>query len=192
MSSISPAELIQQLEDARTRTLVLVDGLNNDQLMGPRLPTINPLRWEIAHAAYFYEYWILRHHFKEDPQLVDVDKLFDSIDIPHSDRWDLPLPSLDDTLSYMEVVLERTRAHLANGNADPQRDYLAQYAIFHEDMHCEAYSYTRQTLAYPAPNLKNIKGSPVFLDEVTFLYRADLPKTKSAQVIIQLLKGLKV
>ncbi len=32
-----------------------------------------------------------------------------------------------------------------------RRDYLAQYALYHEDMHTEAFTYTRQTLAYPAP-----------------------------------------
>ncbi len=155
MSRTDPADLIQQLEDARARTLVLIDGLNSEQLMGPQLETINPLRWEIAHAAYFYEYWILRNHFKEKPQIPNVDQLFDSIDIPHEARWDLPLPSMEETLAYMQAVLERTRDHLASGHADPERDYLAQYAIFHEDMHCEAYTYTRQTLAYAAPELSN-------------------------------------
>ena len=169
MSSINPTELIQQLEDARARTLALVAGLNDEQLMGPRLPTINPLRWEIAHAAYFYEYWILRNHFKENPQLSDVDKLFDSIDIPHETRWDLPLPSLNDTLDYMQAILERTRTHLASDKADAKRDYLAQYAIFHEDMHCEAYSYTRQTLAYPAPKIPR----PEFGDQPAEQLRGD-------------------
>jgi iron(II)-dependent oxidoreductase len=51
----------------------------------------------------------------------------------------------------MQGVLERERAHLARGDADPARDYLVQYAVFHEDMHTEAFTYTRQTLAYPAP-----------------------------------------
>lgn len=173
MSSTDPAELIQQLEDARARTLMLIDGLNSEQLMGPRLATINPLRWEIAHAAYFYEYWILRNHFKEESQIPDVDRLFDSIDIPHSERWDLPLPSMDATLAYMQAVLKRVREHLASGDHDTRRDYLAQYAIFHEDMHCEAYTYTRQTLAYAAPNLGDHGRSNV---EYSHLYGdAEIP-----------------
>ena len=155
MSSIHPAELIHQLEDARKRTLNLIKGLNEDQLMGPRLATINPLRWEIAHAAYFYEFWILRNHFNEDPQLVDVDKLFDSIDIPHNERWDLPLPSFEETLAYMQRVYRNVLSHLMSNEPDSQRDYLTQYAIFHEDMHCEAFSYTRQTLAYPGPKFSS-------------------------------------
>lgn len=170
MSRTTPAELVQQLSDARARTLTLIDGLNEEQLMGPYLPTINPLRWEIAHAAYFYEFWILRKHFKEDPQLSNVDELFDSIEIPHAERWGLPLPSFEETLNYMQAIFERTRAHLLNGQSDPQRDYLAQYAILHEDMHCEAFCYTRQTLGYAAPKL----NANTLRHNFTFTPRSDV------------------
>ncbi|MEN8212989.1 MAG: SUMF1/EgtB/PvdO family nonheme iron enzyme, partial [Pseudomonadota bacterium] len=33
-----------------------------------------------------------------------------------------------------------------------EASYLLQYAIFHEDMHTEAVTYSRQTLGYPAPD----------------------------------------
>lgn len=144
------AELIDWIADARARTLALIDGLNHEQLMGPRLAIVNPLRWEIGHAAYFYEYWVLRQHLGEAPARADVDRLYDSITIAHDDRWDLPLPALPDTLAYMQGVLQRVSDRLRSG-PDAQRDYLAQYAVHHEDMHTEAFAYTRQTLAYPAP-----------------------------------------
>ncbi len=153
MSLASPQDLIYQLTDARARTCALVDHLSEEQLVGPRLPTTNPLRWEIGHTAYFYEYWILRHHYKNDPILPDIDQLFDSIHIPHDSRWDLNLPTIKDTVEYMQTVKDRVIAHLANGKDDAVRDYLTQYAIFHEDMHCEAFTYTRQTLSYPVPSI---------------------------------------
>lgn len=143
--------LLAQVEDARTRTLTLIQGLDQAQLMGPRLPIVNPLRWEIGHAAYFYEHWILRQHGGEAAGRPDVDRLYDSITIAHDDRWDLPLPALPETLAYMRGVLERVRTRLLNGQQDARRDYLVQYAVFHEDMHTEAFTYTRQTLGYPAP-----------------------------------------
>lgn len=144
-------ELIAQIDDARARTLTLIEGLDAEQLLGPRLPTVNPLRWEIGHAAYFHEYWVLREHLREAPERPDVDDLYDSISIAHDTRWDLPLPTLDETLAYMDGVRRRVCEHLEHGPPDEQRDYLAQYAVFHEDMHTEAFTYTRQTLAYPAP-----------------------------------------
>jgi iron(II)-dependent oxidoreductase len=147
----STAELVAQIEDARARTLTLVRGLDDAQLMGPRLPIVNPLRWEIGHAAYFHEYWVLRRHLGEAPARPDVDRLYDSITIAHDARWDLPLPAMPETLAYMEAVRARECAVLLEGPPDPRRDYLAQYAVFHEDMHTEAFTYARQTLGYPAP-----------------------------------------
>jgi iron(II)-dependent oxidoreductase len=67
--------LIDSMEDARERTLALINGLDADQLMGPKLPIVNPLRWEIGHTAYFYEYWILRQHLGLDPLLDEADSL---------------------------------------------------------------------------------------------------------------------
>jgi iron(II)-dependent oxidoreductase len=143
--------LIESMEDARRRTLTLVDGLNAAQLMGPKLPIVNPLLWEIGHAAYFYEFWILRRHLRLEPVLDAVDDLYDSISIAHDDRWNLPLPGLEDTLSYMSSVHAQVRNHVEQDGPDPRRDYLLEYAIYHEDMHTEAFTYTRQTLAYPTP-----------------------------------------
>ena len=153
MALASPENLILQLTDARARTCALIDQLSEEQLIGPRLPTVNPLRWEIGHAAYFYEFWILRNHYKQSPLISGIDELFDSIHIPHESRWDLKLPTLSDTIKYMQQVKDRVVHYLSNGQQDSTRDYLTQYAIFHEDMHCEAFTYTRQTLEYPEPKI---------------------------------------
>lgn len=150
MSDLQPDTIAVQLRDAHQRTMALIAGLNRDQLMGPMLATINPLIWEIGHAAYFYEYWVLRQHLGQPPLREDVDTLYDSIGIAHDDRWSLPLPTLDETLAYVQAVEDKVIAALASGD-DARRDYLAQYAVFHHDMHNEAYTYTRQTLEYPAP-----------------------------------------
>ena len=155
----SPAELAEQVRDARARTLALVLDLDEDQLVGPRLAIVNPLRWEIGHVAYFHELWVLRGHCGEPPVRPDADRLYDSISIPHDDRWDLPLPSTPGTLAYMQTVLEREVAHLTAAGPSAPRDYLVQYAVFHEDMHTEAFTYTRQTLAYPRPRL-TLAGQP--------------------------------
>lgn len=152
MTRLDPDAIIKQAQDAHERTLALIEGLNSEQLMGPMLATVNPLRWEIGHAAYFYEYWVLRQHLKQPPIRADSDELYDSITIDHDDRWHLPLPTLQETLQYMQTVLEHVQSCLTEG-VDRRRDYLAQYAVFHQDMHNEAYTYTRQTLSYPPPNI---------------------------------------
>jgi iron(II)-dependent oxidoreductase len=150
MSRLNAENISRQAQDSHKRTLALFEGLTPQQMLGPRLPTVNPLRWEVGHAAYFYEYWVLRNHLGHASIRPDSDNLYDSITIAHDDRWDLPLPSISDTRLYMEEVLENIICCLGF-EEDSYRDYLAQYAVFHQDMHNEAYTYTRQTLNYPSP-----------------------------------------
>ncbi len=151
-NSATVESISSALLDVRSRTLDLVAGLSDEQLMGKILPTINPLRWEIAHAAYFHEIWVLRHLGKQAAVRDDADTLFDSIGIQHDDRWSLPLPNLQDTFEYMSNVLERELKLLRNIELNNYAKYFYLLALFHEDMHNEAFIYTRQTLSYPKPN----------------------------------------
>jgi len=155
---VSTAYLTTALQDARARTLELVNGLDDAQLMGPKMGTVNPLRWEIAHVAYFYEYFITRQLYGEQSVLGPLaDRLYDSIAVAHETRWDLPLLSMPDTLAYMQNVLDKLCEHLETNNEDglatEQDSFIYQFGAFHEDMHTEAFIWGRQTLAYPTPEL---------------------------------------
>ena len=55
----------------------------------------------------------------------------------------------------MQQVLDAEISRLKNYNVTGQDIYLTRYAVFHEDMHTEAYTYTRRTLNYPAPAFAN-------------------------------------
>lgn len=145
------------MRDARARTLELVEGLDGDQVMGPKLTIVNPLRWEIGHVAWFQEKFILRDLYGHAPIHPPSDAIYDSIAIAHDTRWDLPLLSMSGTLGYMENVLEACLDRLPGGMASAQDSYIYQFATFHEDMHTEAYTYTRQTLGYPEPRFANVE-----------------------------------
>lgn len=141
-------QLAEMLRDARARTLALIEGLSDQQLMGPRLPIVNPLRWEVGHVAWFHENFILRGCDGRKPILANGDALYDSAKVHHDTRWDLPLPDLRGTLDYMARVNDALIARLNGGAED---EYFYRLTVFHEDMHDEAFTYTRQTLGYPAP-----------------------------------------
>ena len=150
--------LTAALLDARSRTLALVTDLDEQQLRGPKLSTINPLCWEIAHTAYFHELWVLRHLGKQQEILPGSDELFDSISIQHERRWDLPLPDIAGTLRYMDDVLSAELLQLNQIELEDSAKYFYLLALFHEDMHGEALTYTRQILAYPAPGFMQEKA----------------------------------
>lgn len=156
-ASTSTGDLIEVLQDARERTLELIEDLNDQHLMGPRLRIVNPLRWEIGHVAWFQEYWILRHLGGLRPMLTNGDSLYDSARVAHDARWDLPLPTRAETLAYMKQALDRVCDSSDHRKREPRDGYDEAYflhlALFHEQMHAEAITYTRQTLCYPRPRL---------------------------------------
>lgn len=153
-----PDTLAEWTRDARRRTCALAASLPPDALLGPRLAIVNPPLWELGHVAWFQERWVLRHAADRPPLRADGDALYDSTAIPHDTRWSLPLPSLGETLAYLEAVEAEVLRWLPRA-PEPAR-YFARLAVFHEDMHFEALAFTRQTLGLPAPGLPAEPASP--------------------------------
>ena len=148
------AALRRMLLDARSRTLGYAHDLSGEQLLGPQLRIVNPPLWEIGHVGWFQEYWCLRRPpAAAAPQISGADGLYDSAIVPHAERWGLPLPDFDATLRYLARVLERVLERIEREGATDHLRYFAQLAAFHEEMHCEAFTYTRQTLGYRPPRL---------------------------------------
>jgi iron(II)-dependent oxidoreductase len=146
--------LSQQLRDARRRTRLLTRDLEGPQLFGPKLAIVNPVLWELGHVAWFQEHWCLRLRADEslsESILDGADALYDSAKVAHDTRWNLPLPDLSATLEFQDRVLERVLARLEREPDNEWFLYFVQLALFHEDMHAEAFHYTRQTLGYADP-----------------------------------------
>ena len=148
------AALERDLLDARARAIRVTADLDGERLLGPKLAIVNPPLWEIGHVAWFQEHWCLR--WRADGTLADsilpgADALYDSSAVAHDTRWNLPLPDLKSTRAYGERVLERVRERLARESRERDLQYFVRLATFHEDMHAEAFLYTRQTLGYPEP-----------------------------------------
>lgn len=146
-------ELIRFLTDARARTLELVGDLAGERLLGPKLAIVNPPLWEIGHLGWFQERWCLRHRSDGVPgaSILDgADALYDSAAVAHDTRWNLPLPSIGETRGYIDAVLQRAVRRIEREDV-AQFAYFVQLAALHEQMHCEAFTYTRQTLGYASP-----------------------------------------
>jgi gamma-glutamyl hercynylcysteine S-oxide synthase len=156
-------QYLASLKEARQRTLELVADLNDEDMIGPRLAIVNPLRWEIGHVAWFQEYWLLRHVAGRDPLLANGDALYDSAKVAHETRWDLPLPSKTQTIDYMTNVIDNVSRYIDESDAS----YFLALALFHEDMHGEAITYTRQTLGRCAPTISGrIDTQPATYDDI--------------------------
>jgi iron(II)-dependent oxidoreductase len=144
-------QIADWVRDARQRTCDLVADLTDEQLRVPRLAMVNPPLWEIGHVAWFQEKWVLRRAAGSGPLRANFDALYDSAAVPHDTRWDLPLPGRDQTLRYLAHVRDQVLDTLSGPGPSREDVYFLLLSVFHEDMHAEAFSYTRQTLGYPAP-----------------------------------------
>lgn len=156
MTALEPdaGALSEMLIAARHRTLSLTADLRGERLLGPKLAIVNPPLWEIGHVGWFQEHWCLRYGSGSElkpSMLRNADALYDSSKVPHDTRWHLPLPDIEATLRYLQAVHESVQDRIAREGAASHLAYFVQLAAFHEEMHCEAFTYTRQTLGYPAP-----------------------------------------
>ncbi len=145
------AALRRMLLAARERTLEYAHSLDGSQWLGPKLDIVNPPLWEVGHVGWFQEHWCLRlgSRGEKAPSLLhNGDGLYDSAAVPHATRWGLPLPGLEATLGYLDRVLQDVLERLDRDGATRHLAYYLQLAAFHEEMHCEAFTYTRQTLGY--------------------------------------------
>ncbi len=173
-----PAQLERDLLDGRARAERVTADLDGERLLGPKLAIVNPPLWEIGHVAWFQEYWCLRLRrdgTRAESLLTGADALYDSAKVAHDTRWDLPLPDLAATRAYGAAVLGRVRERLSREGDDAWFQYFVRLATFHEDMHAEAFHYTRQTLGYSNPvafGIEERKGFDLECDGGKFLLGA--------------------
>lgn len=157
--------LAAELNASRAQTRAVADDLADAREFGPMLATVNPPRWELGHVGWFQEYWCLRRTApgrhataRGDSILPNADDFYNSATMPHDSRWSLPLQTFQATIRYRDAVLEQLLERLSQ-RCDEDDVYFAQLAVRHEDMHAEAFHYTRQTLGYEAPALAR-RGHP--------------------------------
>lgn len=165
------------LIDARNHTLrwfaAYEQGLAGSALEVPRLAELNPPLWELGHVGWFQEVWISRNlqctrGAGADPGLSRLasilpgaDALYDSGQVPHDSRWQLELPDVASTRQYLYDTLEASLELLSRSDEDDDALYFYRLALFHEDMHGEAFAYMAQTLELNAQAQRGLLAPPL-------------------------------
>ncbi len=140
--------LTEWVHDATDTLLAAVDDFTDDdpRWMGPYLPIVNPPIWELSHVGWFAEAFVLRRLHGRDSLLQNVDERFDSSEVAHTTRWELPYPNAKDTRDYVRRVADGLVDVLSDNRGLDSTNFYVAYCIAHHDAHCEALTYTRQTL----------------------------------------------
>jgi gamma-glutamyl hercynylcysteine S-oxide synthase len=153
--AVSAVEVAEGLVAARSTLLSVYDDLPDEYWNCARFPyaeTVNPPLWELAHVAWFQEYWCHRYDIGKgdaviQSQLHNADALFDSRLVPHQQRWSATYPEKSVIVAYLSATLEQTLASLTDRCASSL--YFLRLALHHEQMHAEALLMTRLTLGMP-------------------------------------------
>ena len=155
----STSTLAQWLEESNQITRQILINISAEDQLIPQLAILNPPLWEFGHLTWFHEFWVHRDGRANNPSFMkDADYLFNSSEIAHEARWSTPMPSLDSLLEYNKNVVEHTEQLLC-APIDNKTAYFIQLAIFHQDMHNEAFAYMWQTMERPIPFAPFTNGS---------------------------------
>ncbi len=154
-------ELRLAIQGARKRLRSLIDDLTDAQWQVPQRAGVNPVAWEAAHVAWFWEFWVQRGpHRRGDDGLIHAarapihagpDALLDSARLAHAARWTTPLPPRREVEAMLDATLAAALDSLARADEDDASLYFYRLALLHEDMHNEAFMWMRAALGYPAP-----------------------------------------
>jgi gamma-glutamyl hercynylcysteine S-oxide synthase len=130
------------LEEARERTLRLVDGVSGEDLDRVHDPLMSPLAWDLGHIAAFEDLWVSREAGSELLR-EDLAAVYDAFETPRAARGDLRYLRHDELPDYLEAVRDRTRRAF-----DDVSPFIAEMLIQHEHQHNETMLQTLQ-LAEP-------------------------------------------
>jgi iron(II)-dependent oxidoreductase len=130
------------LDEARSRTLALVEPVSEADLDRQHHPLMSPLVWDLGHIAAFEDLWVCREAGLEllRPDLAEV---YDATETPRPKRVDLPYLRRNEAVAYMGAVRERMLASL-----DSVPPFIVEMLLQHEHQHNETMLQTLQ-LAEP-------------------------------------------
>ncbi len=162
-------ELIKDLQAARKFTRAAYAHLADEALAFPLRPELNLPLWELAHVAWFQEYWCVRFpRIAQTPSCIaNADARFDSRAIDHAARWDLDYPQRTEVLKFMDDTLEMVIDRVPKIPA--ARLYFYELALRHEAMHTEAFVMSLHTLGLPAPDgVRPPRAQAVVAQDIAF------------------------
>jgi iron(II)-dependent oxidoreductase len=145
VDALDKDRIVDLLDDARARTLRLVEPIDEPDLNRVHDPLMSPLVWDLGHIAAFEDLWLCRRAGGLDllrPELADV---YDAAETPRANRGELPYLHRGEAVEYMGAVRDRALAVLERTD---EPDVTWDMVVQHEQQHTETMLQTLQ-LARP-------------------------------------------
>jgi len=151
-------QLASRLEEARARTLQLIEPLTDEDLHTQHDPLMSPIIWDLGHIAHFEELWLVRN--LEGPvQFGEMPGMFNPFENPRRVRGTLRLPSLRECRGLMAEIRTRVLERMSRVDFDSDNEllrdgYVYEMVLQHEYQHNETMLQTlqlKQGMPYRAP-----------------------------------------
>jgi iron(II)-dependent oxidoreductase len=131
------------LEEARQRTLLLVEPLSDEELNQVYSPILSPLAWDLGHIANFEELWLVQTIGGREPLNGELGRFYDAIENPRATRNELPILRGAELRAYLEDVRGRALDVLEAMELESAEDpliaggFVYELLIAHEHQHTE-------------------------------------------------------
>ena len=155
---ITREQIAARLDEARTRTLHLVEPLTDEDLHVQHDPLMSPIIWDLGHIAHFEELWLVRN--LEGPvEFGEMPGIYNPFENPRRVRGALQLPTLDECRVLMQEIRSRVIERMSHVRYDSDDELLRDGYVYamvlqHEYQHGETILQTlqlKQGMPYRAP-----------------------------------------
>ncbi len=150
---ITAERIAAELTVSRSRSLALLEGLDDLDLTRQVSPLMSPLVWDLAHIGNYEEFWLLRAVAGVEPLRPEIGLLYDAFEHPRASRPTLPILGPADARAYLSGVrshvfdvLERTPL---DGAPLVRDGFVFGMVVQHEHMHDETMLATLQLRGGP-------------------------------------------
>ncbi len=143
MTASTKEGIATRLQEARERTLLLIEPLDVEQLNRVYSPILSPLIWDLGHIANFEELWLVQTIGGREPLHGELGRFYDAIENPRKTRGELPILRDDELRDYLDEVRERTLEVLEEVELDRADDpllrdgFVYEMLLAHEQQHNE-------------------------------------------------------
>jgi gamma-glutamyl hercynylcysteine S-oxide synthase len=126
--------LVEALQDARRRTLDLVEPLSAAELERQLDPLMSPLVWDLAHIAAYEDLWLVHRHAGRPLLHGELAARYDAFETPRAVRGEIELLDAAGARGYLADVRGRTLEAIDARGVDP---VVHEMVLRHELQHTE-------------------------------------------------------
>jgi iron(II)-dependent oxidoreductase len=158
--------MMEGLEQARRRTLSLVEPIDDSDLESVHSTLMSPLVWDLGHIAAFEDLWLVHRMGGREMVRPDLANVYDAFETPRAERGDLPYLHRDEALAYMVEVRERALDAIDHGCDPLIVELVVRHELQHNETMLQAIELARLDYNPPRAPSPEANGYPHGLDVV--------------------------